>query len=107
MIRVRAGRGRNSRDAAENNMAIIKKKIWPEYFDAVVSGKKRYELRLNDFEINDGDTLVLEEWSSKTKEYTGRKIEKKVTSVGKFKLDKSFWPEEQIKEKGIQIISLE
>jgi len=26
-------------------MAIIKKKIWPEYFEAVASGKKKYELR--------------------------------------------------------------
>ncbi|PIV38441.1 MAG: hypothetical protein COS30_02090 [Candidatus Portnoybacteria bacterium CG02_land_8_20_14_3_00_45_8] len=58
-------------------MAIIKKKIWPEYFEAVVSGKKKYELRLNDFEINEGDTLMFEEWSPETKEYTGRKIKKK------------------------------
>jgi len=88
-------------------MATVKKKIWPEYFEAVSSGKKKFELRLNDFEINEGDLLILEEWNSKTREYTGRKIEKKVTYVGKFKIDELFWPEEQIKEKGIQIISLE
>ncbi|PIY96103.1 MAG: RNA-binding protein [Candidatus Kerfeldbacteria bacterium CG_4_10_14_0_8_um_filter_42_10] len=88
-------------------MAIINKKIWPEYFEAVATGKKKYELRLNDFEIADGDTLILEEWNPKTKEYTGRKIEKKVTYVGKFRIDNLFWPEEEIKEKGIQIISLE
>lgn len=88
-------------------MAIIRKKIWPEYFDAVASGDKKYELRLNDFEINKGDTLVLEEWDPKTKEYTGRKIEKKVTYVGKFKIDKLFWPEKDIKEKGLLVISLD
>lgn len=88
-------------------MAMIKKKIWPEYFEAVASGKKKYELRLNDFDINEGDMLLLEEWDPKTKEYTGRKIEKKVAYVGKFKIDKLFWPEEEIKQKGIQIISLE
>ena len=88
-------------------MAIIRKKIWPEYFDAVVSGKKRYELRLNDFEVKEGDTLVLEEWDPKKKEYTGRRIEKKVTYVGRFKIDRLFWPEDEIKEKGIQIIFLE
>ena len=88
-------------------MAIIKKKIWPEYFDAVASGKKKFELRLNDFEVNEGDILVLEEWDPKTESYTGRKTEKKATYVCKFKIDKLFWPEEQIKEKGIQIISLE
>lgn len=86
---------------------MIKKKIWPEYFEAMESGKKKFELRLNDFEINEGDILSLEEWDPKTKEYTGRKLEKKVTYVGKFKIDSLFWPEEEIKEKGIQIISLE
>ncbi len=68
-------------------MAIIKKKIWPEYFDDVTSGKKKYELRLNDFEINEGDVLVLEEWDPKAKSYTGRKVEKEVTYVGRFKID--------------------
>jgi len=87
-------------------MATIKKKILPEYFDAVFSGKKNYELRLNDFEINEGDLLVLEEWDPDVQNYTGRKIERQVTYVGKFKIDKLFWPENEIKEKGIQIISL-
>ncbi len=87
-------------------MAIIEKKTWPEYFDAVASGKKRFDFRLNDFEINDGDTLVLREWNPKTGEYTGRQTEKKVVRVDKFKMDK-FGQEKDIKEKGIQIISLE
>ncbi len=90
-----------------NRMATIEKKIWPEYYEAVASGKKKFELRLNDFEINDGDTLVLREWDPETKDYTGRQTEKKVTFVGKFKIDQLFWPEDEIKEKGIQVISLE
>ena len=88
-------------------MSIIKKKIWPEYFEAVISGKKKYELRLNDFEIKEGDKMILEEWDPKTNKYTGRKIDKKVTYVGRFKIDQLFWPEEEIKDKGIQIISFE
>lgn len=88
-------------------MAIIRKKTWPPYFDYVLSGKKKYELRLNDFEVEEGDILLLEEWDPKISEYTGRKIEKKVTYVGKFKIDELFWSEEEIKEKGIQVISLE
>ncbi|OGZ63329.1 MAG: hypothetical protein A3C58_02940 [Candidatus Staskawiczbacteria bacterium RIFCSPHIGHO2_02_FULL_34_10] len=91
----------------ESNIKIIKKKVWPDYFKAIVSGKKKFELRLNDFDVNEGDTLILEEWNPKTKEYTGRKIEKIVTYVGKFNIDKLFWSEEEIKEKGIQIISFE
>lgn len=88
-------------------MITIHKKIWPEYFEAVASGKKKFELRLNDFEVNEGDTLVLEEWDPKTKQYTGRKIERKVMYVMKFQTDKLFWPESEIKAKGLQIISLE
>lgn len=87
-------------------MATIKKKIWPEYFDDVASGKKKLELRLNDFDIKEGDILILEEWNPETKEYTGRNIEKKITYVFKFNLNK-FGQEKEIKEKGLQIISLE
>ncbi|MFH0852852.1 MAG: DUF3850 domain-containing protein [bacterium] len=88
-------------------MRTVEKKAWPEYFEAVLSGKKNFDLRLDDFEIGEGDMLVLKEWDPKTREYTGRSVEKKVTYVGKFKIDKLFWPEEQVKEKGIQILSLE
>lgn len=85
----------------------INKKIWPEYFDYISSGKKKFELRLNDFDINEGDTLLLQEWDPKIKKYTGREIEKKATYVARFKVDQLFWPESEIKKKGIQIISLE
>ena len=37
----------------KENLAVIKKKIWPEYFELVLSGKKKFELRLNDFEVNE------------------------------------------------------
>jgi ASC-1-like (ASCH) protein len=107
MILVLAVVARSIRNVVANNMAIIKKKIWPEYFDAVASGKKKYELRLNDFNIKEGDTLILEERDPETEEYTGRTAERKVTYVGCFKIDQLFWPKEEIKKKGIQIISLE
>lgn len=85
---------------------IIKKKIWPEYFDLVSSGKKKFEMRLNDFDVKEGDTLILEEWDPKTNEYTGRKIEKKVSFILKFKLD-DFGQKEQIEEKGLLVIQME
>jgi len=85
---------------------IIKKKVWPEYFEIINSGKKNFELRVNDFEVGEGDTLVLEEWDQVTKEYTGRKIEKKVNYVLKFNLD-SFGQKKEIEEKGLQVIQFE
>jgi ASC-1-like (ASCH) protein len=87
-------------------MAIIKKKIWPEYFELVVSGKKKFELRVADFDVKEGDTLSLEEWDPKTKEYTGRKIEKKVRYVLKFSLN-DFGQEEAIRDKGLIVIQME
>ncbi|TSC90466.1 MAG: hypothetical protein G01um10145_138 [Microgenomates group bacterium Gr01-1014_5] len=87
-------------------MLKIEKKCWPEYFQAILDGKKTYELRLNDFEVETGDILVLREWNPVTKKYTGRTQEKVVTYVGKFKIDKLFWPKEEIEKHGLQVISL-
>ena len=84
----------------------IRKKIWPKYFDLVASGKKNFEVRLADFEVNEGDVLILEEWDPERKEYTGRKIEKKVKYLAKTK-DFPFWKEEDIEKYGFQIIGLE
>lgn len=84
----------------------IEKNIWPEYFQSIVDGQKKYELRLADWECNPGDTLVLKEWDPETKECTGREIEKEVTHILKTK-DVTFWPEEDVQKHGFQIISFE
>ena len=52
-----------------------------------------------------GDTLLLEEWEPRTKKYTGRSIEKKVSFVLEFNLN-DFGQEEVIKEKGLVVIQL-
>jgi len=88
-------------------VATIEKKAWPKFFEAVASGKKNYDFRLDDFNVREGDTLVLEEWDPGTKSYTGRSVKRKITYVGKFKIDKSFWSEEEVMDKGILIMSLE
>lgn len=84
-------------------MAVIKKKIWPNFFELIDSGKKNFDLRLADFDIQEGDSLVLEEWNPKTKQYTGRKIEKEVNYVLKFHLD-DFGQKDEIEEKGLYVI---
>ncbi len=82
----------------------IEKKIWPEFFEKILSGEKKFELRLADWQCQPGDILVLREWNPKTKEYTGRIIEKEVAYVLKTKEIK-FWPKEDIEKYGFQIIS--
>lgn len=87
-------------------MKTIEKKIWTEYFDAVASGNKNFELRLADWDIEIGDTLILKDWNPKTKEYTGRQIERTVTYLIKTKgaEDWGMWPKEDIDKYGFQII---
>ncbi len=88
-------------------MQRIQKKTWPEEFSLISSGKKTFDLRLDDFEAKIGDHLLLEEWDPKAKEYTGRKIEKVITNIEKIKIDKTYWPKEEVIKKGLQIFSLE
>ena len=80
------------------------KKILPEYFQKILDGVKNYELRLADWECQEGDILLLKEWNPETKEFTGREIEKKVTYVLKTK-DLTFWSKEDVDKFGYQIIS--
>jgi len=84
-------------------MKTIHKKIWPEYFELILSGKKQYELRLADFDISEGDLLVLEEWDPKTQSYTGRTIKKQASYILKFKLD-SFGQKKLIEKNGLYVI---
>lgn len=87
-------------------MATINKKVWREYFEKIISGKKKLELRLADFEVNEGDTLVLEEWDKDKKDYTGRKVEVVATYILKTK-GQTFWPPEEVEKHGFQIIQFE
>jgi hypothetical protein len=56
-------------------------KCWPEYFDAIVLGEKRCEIRKDDRPFGVGDTLRLVEWRPQTAAYTGRQIDVLVTSM--------------------------
>jgi len=85
---------------------IIYKKVWPEYFDQIISGKKKFELRLADFDIQEGDNLILQEWNNHTKEFTGRSINVVATYILKTK-ELSFWSTQDIEKYGFQIIQFE
>lgn len=74
-------------------MKIHKLKTWPDYFKAVKSGEKKFEIRKNDRNFRVGDELILEEYLPHAKQYTGNKILKIVTYVfagGSFGLDPGF-----------------
>lgn len=87
-------------------MVEIRKKIWPEFFRQVLGKKRRIEWRLADFDLQDGDSLILEEWDPKTKKYTGRKIKKKCKRVIKIN-PTDFYKISHIKKYGFYIIEFE
>ena len=87
-------------------MKTITKKIDREWFDAILDGKKDYELRLADFDIMEGDILRLEEWveDEGNRIPTGRFLEKEVIHVRKVDLDKWLSRQPELTRDGFYVI---
>lgn len=85
---------------------IIEKKCWLEFFNEIINGNKNFELRLADFDLSAGDTLVLKEYDPEKKEFTGRKIEKRCKTVLKTN-PTTFNSSEEIQKHGLYMIELE
>ena len=65
--------------AAVREKKKVYKKILPEYFEAVLEEKKRFELRKDEDDIQAGDILILREWDGEC--YTGREVVNRVKYV--------------------------
>jgi hypothetical protein len=70
-------------------MTVHELKIWVEYFEPVAKGVKTFELRKADRDYQVGDILKLREWDPNIKDYTGQRVDMKVTYI----LDGSLAPE--------------
>jgi len=93
----------------KNNFMEIRKKVRPEYFAMILAGKKKVELRLADFEIQEGDTFILEEYAYDDgggRKPTGREIRTIATYIIKTK-DFKMCPQEEIDKFGFQVIQFE
>jgi len=84
---------------------IIEKKCWPDMFERILLGTKKFEVRLDDFKIEAGDTLELREWDPETEDYTGRFCQCKIGFVLKTK-DLPYWTPEEVAEHGFQVLSI-
>ena len=62
-----------------SGMKIHELKILPEYFEAVTSGRKRFEIRSNDRDYKVGDLLYLREWNGEN--FTGDSYKAEVTYI--------------------------
>jgi hypothetical protein len=84
----------------------IKKKTWPELFQRILDGKKNVDLRLADFDMQEGDILILEEYDPNTKSFTGRTVKKTVKNLNRVRLT-DFNSSEDIEKYGHWVIELE
>jgi hypothetical protein len=55
-------------------------KVWPQFFDALLSGEKTFEARRNDRDFRVGDSLLLREWSE-LNGYSGRELTRQISYV--------------------------
>ena len=62
-------------------MATHDLKTWPDYYDSIAIGVKTFEVRKNDRDYHDGDTLILLRYDPKTRNYTGERMVKTVRYV--------------------------
>jgi ASC-1-like (ASCH) protein len=86
---------------------IWRKKCWPQYFEKVLSGEKNVEVRLADFPLEEGDTIIFEEWDPVTEQYSGRKVKRSVRHVFKAHLMDFGHSPYEMKQKGHYVIELD
>ncbi len=48
------------------------------FFDEVETGNKRFEIRLNDRDYEEGDVVIMKEFDSDNDRFTGRSIKKTI-----------------------------
>ena len=56
-------------------------KIHPEYYNQILLGLKKVEIRLNDRNYQENDLLILNEFDPKTERYTGSQLKRKVDFI--------------------------
>lgn len=56
-------------------------KIYPEHYKEVLLGLKKVEVRLNDRNYQENDTLLLNEYNPNTRKYSGSQVTRKVDYI--------------------------
>jgi len=84
----------------------IIKKIFRESFENILSGKKNFEVRIeDDCKFEEGDILVLKEIDG-NKNFTGRKIVKKIKFILRTK-NVDYWNKEEINKYGFTVLGFD
>lgn len=64
-----------------------------QFFDAIISGKKTFEVRYNDRDYQLGDLLILKEYYPHLKKYSGNETTRRITYIlegGQFGIDDNY-----------------
>lgn len=56
-------------------------KVWPEHFELLRTGLKKFEIRRTDRSFEIGHVLSLQEWSPVNRRYSGRQLCFKITCI--------------------------
>ena len=56
-------------------------KSWPRFFNPILAGQKKHDIRRNDRRFEVGDIIILEEYDDHTSKYTGRTLKAKITWI--------------------------
>ena len=68
-------------------------KTWPAEFQAVMDGKKNFDIRAKDRDFQVGEFLTLKEYNPESKEYTGRVCAREIIFImegGKFGVQEGY-----------------
>jgi hypothetical protein len=87
-------------------MTRIEKKVKQKYFEVIQDGRKQFEVRLADFECNNGDIVILQEQDENTNELTGRTIDCEVLYKLNTKEVEKFYSKEDIDKYGLLILGI-
>jgi hypothetical protein len=85
------------------NKTIIKR-VYPQYFQEILTGVKNYEVRLGNFKAQVGDTLHLKEYDPELG-YTGRELKREIVNLI-YTNDLKFWAKQKRDRYGFAIMGL-
>lgn len=71
-------------------MKMHELKIASEFFEAVKDGRKKFEIRKNDRNYQEGDVLVLKEYDPITQLFSGRIIKVEISYMPDFPLQDGY-----------------
>ena len=85
-------------------MEIIKK-TYKNLFEKVLSGEKKFDVRLGDTKISKGDTIILKEIDN-NKKLTGRETKKKVRFI-LYTKELNYWTQDEVNKFGFLVLQFE